>query len=111
MTLSIDEFRCRCCGRVSLDQIFFSMISKARVIADTPFVITSGYRCETHNKAVGSTSTNHTSGKAADISCTDGPSRVKILTGLFGAGFKRVGISKDFIHCDASDDVSSCWLY
>jgi hypothetical protein len=90
---------------------FMEMIEEAREIAGVPFVINSGYRCPEHNKAVGSTSTNHTSGKAADIQATDGPTRGKILKGLYSAGFKRIGIAKDFIHADITDSVESAWLY
>lgn len=115
MSLLREEFACKgknCCGgKVILDAIFFMMITKARALADTPFVITSGYRCPQHNADVGSTSMNHVSGKAADIKAVDGPARGKILRGLYQAGFRRVGIRKDFIHCDSMDEVESCWLY
>ena len=90
---------------------FLKMLDKAREIAGVPFVITSGYRCEVHNKAVGSTSTNHTSGKAADIAATSNTIRGKILRGLYLAGFQRIGIAKTFIHCDISDAPESAWLY
>lgn len=105
------EFACKCCGASGMNPKFLQMIDEAREIADTPFIITSGYRCEKHNKAVGSTSKNHTSGKASDISAKDGPSRGKILKGLYLAGFTRIGIAKDFIHADISDSVESAWLY
>ena len=111
MSLSLDEFRCSHCGKLVLDSIFFAKLSRARVIADVPFIINSGYRCEAYNKAEGSTSQNHVQGKAADIKATDGLTRSRILTGLYGAGFKRVGIRKDFIHADTMEEVESCWLY
>jgi zinc D-Ala-D-Ala carboxypeptidase len=111
VSLSVDEFKCKHCGKVALDSAFFARIRRARVIADTPFLINSGYRCPEHNAEIGSTSTNHTSGKAVDIAAIDGPSRGKILKGLYGAGFTRVGIAKTFIHCDTSDGVESAWLY
>jgi uncharacterized protein YcbK (DUF882 family) len=111
MSLSVDEFRCSCCNKVSLDTEFFAKARQARVIADVPFIINSGYRCEKHNQEEGSTSKNHTSGKAMDIKATDGPARGKILMGLYLAGFRRVGIGKDFIHCDTMDGAESCWLY
>ncbi|MFH2000720.1 MAG: peptidase M15, partial [Planctomycetota bacterium] len=60
---------------------------------------------------VGSTSKNHTSGKAADIKATDGPTRGKILKGLYRAGFQRIGVAKDFIHADSMDEVESAWFY
>jgi len=106
-----EEFACRCCGKHPIDALFLAQLEKARGIAGVPFVITSGYRCPKHNAAVGSTSKNHTSGKAADIKAADGPTRGKILKGLYRAGFQRVGIAKDFIHADTMDEVESAWLY
>jgi uncharacterized protein YcbK (DUF882 family) len=105
------EFACKHCGSVGMNPHFLEMIEKAREISGVPYVINSGYRCPIHNKAVGSTSMNHTSGKAADIKAVDGPTRGKILKGLYAAGFKRVGIAKDFIHADITDSAESCWLY
>jgi uncharacterized protein YcbK (DUF882 family) len=106
------EFTCKCgCGKAIMDPVFLTMLEKAREIADTPFHITSGYRCPKHNSDVGSTSSNHTSGKASDITAESGPVRGKILKGLYKAGFDRVGIGKDFIHADITDSVESCWLY
>ena len=111
MKLARDEFKCPCCDKLILDSMFFGMMSRAREIADTPFHINSGYRCEKHNAEVGSTSKNHPSGRAADIRATDGPTRGKILKGLYCAGFRRIGIGKTYIHADSMDDVESTWLY
>lgn len=113
MYFSQDEFKCKCCGKAPIDPLFVAQLEKARGIAGVPFVITSGYRCPKHNAAVGSTSKNHTSGKAADIKATDGPTRGKILKGLYRAGFQRIGISFEngFIHADSMDDIESCWHY
>jgi len=111
MYFSQDEFACKCCGKVRLDPLFVAQLEKARGLAGVPFIITSGYRCPKHNKEVGSTSQNHTSGKAADIKATDGPTRGKILKGLYRAGFDRIGIGPNFIHCDSMDDTESAWLY
>ena len=108
-----EEFACKCCGKVILDALFLAQMERAREIAGVPFVVTSGYRCSKHNAEVGSTSKNHTSGKAADIKAADGPTRGKILKGLYRAGFTRIGISfeKSFVHADSMDDVESCWHY
>lgn len=113
MYLNPKEFACQCCGKHPIDALFLAQLEKAREIAGVPFVITSGYRCPAHNKAIGSTSENHPSGKAADIQATDGPTRGKILKGLYRAGFQRVGISfeKGFVHADTMDDIESCWHY
>jgi len=94
-----------------MDLDFVMKLDRARMIADTPFVITSGYRCLKHNAEINSTSKNHPSGHAADIACDNGLKRIRILTGLIKAGFLRIGIRKDFIHVDDMDSVDSCWLY
>uniref|UniRef100_A0A6M3JEP6 Putative peptidase n=1 Tax=viral metagenome TaxID=1070528 RepID=A0A6M3JEP6_9ZZZZ len=96
-----------------MDALFLVQLEKAREIAGVPFIVTSGYRCEKHNAEVGSTSNNHTSGKAADIKADDGPTRGKILKGLYLAGFRRIGISfkGNFIHADSMDKIESCWSY
>lgn len=107
----LEEFACPCCGEQQMDELFLQKIDQAREFADASFTINSGYRCEKRNKEVGSTSQNHTSGKAADISCTNGPKRLKIIKGLLQAGFKRIGINKTFIHADIMPDVESIWLY
>ena len=112
-----EEFACQgknCCGGKSLMSAeFLTQLGKAREIAGIPFVINSGYRCPAHNQAVGSTSKNHTSGRAADIKATDGPTRGKILKGLYLAGFVRIGINfkQGFIHADTMDLTESCWDY
>jgi len=109
--ITLEELKCPCCGEVHIDSIFLHKLRQAREIAEVPFIINSGYRCENHNKEVGSTSRNHVEGKAADIKAIDGPTRGKILKGLYKAGFVRIGVSKTFIHCDTMDAVESCWLY
>ena len=107
----ISEFRCPCCGKDSIDKLFLERLEIARGIAGVPFIVTSGVRCQRHNKEVGSTSRNHVECHAADISATSGPERGKILKGLYKAGFTRVGIHDTFIHVDDMDLVESCWLY
>ncbi len=111
-----DEFACKCkCGDGinKMRKEFLTMLDDARYIADVPFIINSGYRCPKHNRAVGSTSSNHTSGQAADIRATDSVPRGHILLGLYKAGFTRVGISPGFIHCDTNpiDPSVTVWYY
>ena len=108
---AIDEFKCKCCGEVHMDDKFLELLDYARGMAGVPFGITSGYRCLKHNAEVGSTSSNHTSGKASDITCTDGPNRQKIVKALINAGFARLGIGPKFIHCDINEGPEAIWLY
>ena len=109
-----EEFHCSCCNNSHMDFDFLDMLITARVFADMPFIITSGWRCEKHNKAVGGKKDSaHLFGKATDISASDSRSRFWVLYGLINAGFTRIGIGKDFIHADTdhNKDVEVAWLY
>ena len=111
---SIDEFKCPCCGQVEMQDSFLKLIDIARTTAGVPFVITSGYRCEKHNKDVGGkTDSAHTKGYAADIKCVDSSSRFKIINALIKVGFKRIGIADSFIHCDNDPSLPQevIWKY
>ena len=93
---------------------FLEMLDKAREIAGVPFIITSGYRTETHNALVGGVdSSAHTRGFAADIACRDSKSRYSIVNSLQSAGFNRIGIAGTFIHVDSDDEKPSelIWTY
>lgn len=110
----LTEFACKHCGEVKMNAYFLDKLDNARDIAGVPFTINSGYRCPAHNKAIGSTSQNHPQGRAADIKAEDRAIRMKILTGLILAGFRRIGVHPKFIHVDSMDyagSPESCWFY
>jgi uncharacterized protein YcbK (DUF882 family) len=109
-----EEFACKHCGENEIDTHFLERLDRARDISGVPYIINSGYRCEVHNSNVGSTSRNHTSGKAADIKAINSYERMKIIYGLIMAGFTRIGVAKTFIHVDSMKDgvpVTACWFY
>ena len=118
-----EEFDCKCkkCkdngegrGIDMMDDYFLQMLDDARHKAGIPFVITSGYRCPSHNRAVGGVANSaHTKGLAADIACSDERSRGYIIGALYEASFNRIGIHPDFIHVDDDDSKSAdvVWLY
>lgn len=67
-----DEFRCKCCGKLPPNGIDPNLVLKLEILrkmlGDKPIIITSGYRCPTHNKKVnGAQNSQHLYGKAADI--------------------------------------------
>lgn len=69
------EFRCKC-GKKHIIKIDSKLIKKLEELYSTlkcsKIIVTSGYRCEDHDKAVGgSGSGQHTLGTAADIICYD----------------------------------------
>lgn len=106
-----DELKCRCCGKVSMDPVFMDILNRARQLAGHGFVIDSGYRCMKHNAEVGSTSTNHTSGKAVDISCEISSTRFTMIEALIRMGMLGIGIAPTFIHADINRTLPAIWLY
>ena len=65
---SISEFTCPCCGKAVIKMELVRGLQELRDLADRPIRITSGYRCEKHNAAVGGEKNSlHLEGKAADI--------------------------------------------
>ena len=85
----------------NMNHEFVMLLDKARHLAKTPFIITSGFRTVEHNKTVGGLSTSsHLKGCAVDIDCSDSKSRFIMIYALLTVGFNRIGIGKDFIHVD-----------
>lgn len=100
-----EEFKCKCgkCDGGVMDNAFIKQLEKARAIANTPFVINSGFRCLAHNKAVGGkAASTHLEGRAADIAFKDSNKAFIILKALMEAGFTSIGYNgaKSFIHVD-----------
>ncbi len=111
------EFECACCGEL-LDGLpfrrFISKLQRARLFANAPFVITSGYRCPKHNAAVGGKmNSSHLKGLAADIRVQSSGNRFTVIEGLIKAGFERIGIGREFVHVDmdGSKPQRLIWVY
>ncbi|MCK5605710.1 peptidase M15 [Candidatus Pacearchaeota archaeon] len=105
---------CECCGLNGISISFIDKLQRSREIAKVKFVITSGYRCEIHNKKEGGSATSsHLIGLAVDIKAETYGMRFKILASLIYVGFNRIGIHKDFIHVDDDADKTQgvLWLY
>lgn len=81
-----------------------------RSLCKFPFQIVSGYRCETHNKAIGGElKSKHLDGLAADIAYQDGEQLYRILkfAPLF---FNGLGVNNGAVHVD-SRPVPLSWTY
>lgn len=86
---------------IGLEPTLISMLDRARTLADTPFIITSGLRSVEHNKKVGGVENSaHLSGLGADIQCSDSQNRFKMIQALLLIGFKRIEIARGHIHVD-----------
>lgn len=70
---SAREFACHCgCGGTNVQVNLIQALEEVRALVDTPIYITSGFRCEAHNKAVGGARKSyHRHGVAADIRSND----------------------------------------
>lgn len=86
---------------VRMNNDFIHKLSIARVLADIPFIINSGYRTQSHNEKIGgAVYSSHLKGLACDIRVTNDYQRFVITKSLLEAGFTRIGIAPTFIHVD-----------
>lgn len=110
------EFICPCCHEEGIEHDLVLKLQMARdsLPEGSVIFINSAFRCEKHNKAVGGVENSaHTKGLAADIRCNHSGYRFSLIRALNGAGFKRIGIGKDFIHCDRDLEKPQnvMWIY
>jgi uncharacterized protein YcbK (DUF882 family) len=88
-------------------------LERARELADTPFVITSGLRTVSHNANIGGVSRSaHLTGEAADLACGTAEARLRMLRGILAAGFTRIEVGTMHIHVDVSKTLPQnvCWV-
>lgn len=109
-----EEMACKHCGQCKMDDGFMKKIQELRDSWGRPIRITSGYRCETHNKAVGGKpDSQHLKGIAADIDVSGmtGNERFWFLDMAMSLGFRGIGIDKNFLHLDYRSSSASLWVY
>jgi zinc D-Ala-D-Ala carboxypeptidase len=97
-----------------MDPELLQMLDNAREMAGVPFVITSSYRTLSHNAKVGGKiHSAHLKGMAVDIAAPNSEARYAMVGGLIKAGFRRIGIGKDFIHTDIDPEKPQgvFWMY
>jgi uncharacterized protein YcbK (DUF882 family) len=100
-----EDFKCKCgqCDGGSMDAVFLEDLFKARELAQTPYVITSAYRCKEHNRKVGGKENSaHLRGRAVDIKLPTSQSAFKVIKSLMDVGFVRIGYNSKyhFVHVD-----------
>lgn len=100
---TLKEFRCPCCGTVKTPpQELIYGLEKLRALAyPSGLIIRSGYRCSSHNPAVGGAKgSQHLYGAAADVDLRATLEDVKALRVFSGIGWQRVS-GRDLIrHVD-----------
>jgi uncharacterized protein YcbK (DUF882 family) len=113
---NVSEFECRCrnCEIGNIDNIK-KLAKELQIIRDyfgKPIKINSGYRCETHNKAIGGVAnSHHTLSKAADIAIKGiTPKEIaNTLEELISSGQLRIGaigIYNTFVHVDIRTTIA-----
>lgn len=103
------EFACNHCGELppsGIPKLLVAILEEVRRWAGAPVVVTSGYRCATHNRNVGGARfSQHRLGTAADIRVVGKtPAEVhRFLSGLRGDK-GGLGLYKTFVHVDIGPD-------
>lgn len=109
------EFDCKCgCGLNNFSLVLEALLELMREECNFPFNVVSGCRCETHNiNEGGKPWSDHLTGEGVDIRVTNSLERFLFLSSAFRLGFKRIGISKTFIHLgiNKSNPQKVLWPY
>jgi len=118
-----NDFKCRCCVPNLIDPRVPHLHREIEKDVGEELNVSSGYRCEKHNKAVGGSDTSsHMKGlawdiectrSAWDIECTRSRLRFRIIQSAIKHGITRIGIEKDYIHLDIDRQKAPrvIWLY
>lgn len=97
------EFSCKgkgCCDTILVDEKLVNYLQKIRDRFAAPVKITSGFRCEKHNAAVGGTDGSyHKKGRAADITVS-GVKPLEVARYAESIGVKGIGLYDSFVHID-----------
>ena len=96
------EFACKHCGEYKTNNELLAVLELVRNHFGSPVIITSGYRCPTHNKNVGGApKSKHVEGIAADIKVKGfKPEEVHhFLTSTFPNSY-GIGLYNNWVHID-----------
>jgi len=108
------EFACPCCGRCEMSEELIFKLDHIRKCLGLPVYITSGFRCELHNKVVGGAPDSaHLKGLAVDVSAFSSAYRCELISCAIFMRIRRIGIAKTFVHLDIdkSKPWPSMWVY
>lgn len=113
---SAKEFACNHCKEVVIEEQLVYQLQQLRDIFNTGIIITSGYRCPTHNARVGGSKQSlHIKGKAADFTMLGEINAFQVFTEACKI-FNRVGLYQSsnnplsaYMHVD-SGEKGTWWL-
>ena len=102
------------CSLQDMKQSTMDKLDKAREYFGRAIYLNCAYRSPEHDKLKGRSGTGaHTLGHAIDLRCNNSRDRYDLSIALLNAGFKRIGIAKNFIHADDSPHHAQnvIWTY
>lgn len=94
------ELACPCCGLAEMHPEVVDLLQAMRTIHGRPIQVTSGYRCEKHNRDIGSKTLNHPHGWAVDLECSNSTYRLELLDLARAVRFRRIEIGTKHVHLD-----------
>ncbi len=110
------EFLCRCgCGRADMQQAFMVRLQQIRISFRRAMVVTSGFRCPEHDRAVSGAGV-HPTGRAADIAVS-GRDSFRLLDLAIGKGMTGIGLKQHgphderWMHLDDTSGATRPWVW
>lgn len=106
------EFECPHCGKNDISKLLVSQLQMLRDKFKKPIIVTSGVRCEEHNRDVGGVlDSKHLTGEAADIVIRDVAPEEIAREAVKIPDFRRggIGVYNTFIHLDVRSDGPARW--
>ena len=110
---------CNCghslCDKRSVSQEHLDRVEYARVLANKPWTVTSGGRCEYHPDEVHrKTPADHQKGNGLDV-YAHGLTRGNIVDAGIKAGCNAIGVAKTFVHLGFRPELPeghiTMWVY
>ena len=105
------EFACKCgqCKSILVDSELVNRLQQIRDHFGVPVNVNSGYRCKSHNAAVGGDpQSSHMKGMAADI-CLPGVKPAEVAKYAESIGIRRIGKYDNFVHI-GSGQTKRFWI-
>jgi hypothetical protein len=102
------------CTLSDMNHSFIKKLDIARMVAHTPFKLSSAFRSKIWEQEQGRNGTSsHTKGLAVDIVANNSATRYLIISALLSVGLTRIGLGKNFIHVDMDEEKSQnvIWHY
>jgi len=108
----LSDFNCQETGENEMDFDFIMELDELRESCGFPFIITSGYRSNSHSlEAKKDKPGMHAYGIAADVAVRSGVERMSIVQRAIEQGFNGIGVAKSFVHVDKRQSTPVMWVY